>query len=41
VVAMLVSNFEIGSVWGPASEPRERVALTMAPVGLQMRLCPR
>jgi cytochrome P450 len=37
--AMLLANFEIESVApGSGSEPQERIALTMYPVGLRMRL---
>ena len=37
--AMLLSNFEIRSVaTADGEEPQERIALTMYPVGLRMRL---
>jgi hypothetical protein len=36
---MLFGNFDIDSVSTPdGTEPRERLALTMSPVGLKMRL---
>ena len=39
VAAMLLANFELDEVATPGrSEPAERMALTMAPVGLRMRL---
>lgn len=39
VIAMLFGNFDIDSVSTPdGTEPRERLALTMSPVGLKMRL---
>ena len=41
VMAMLVSNFDLERVWAPDGEPQERLTLTMAPVGLRMRLKPR
>jgi hypothetical protein len=38
VIAMLLSNFDIERVWSEEGEPRECLKLTMAPVGLRMRL---
>ena len=39
VMAMLLKGFEIDSVTGPdGTDARERLALTMSPVGLTMRL---
>lgn len=39
VTAMLLANFDIDDVASPGhAEPPERMALTMAPVGLQMKL---
>jgi hypothetical protein len=39
VAAMLLAGFEIESVAAPGGgEPREALHLTMAPVGLRMRL---
>lgn len=39
VAAMLLSNFEIEDVWAPGGgAPEERLSLTMAPVGLRMKL---
>ena len=41
VMAMLLANFEIAEVSTPdGDEPKERMALTMFPVGLEMRLRP-
>ena len=41
-IAMLLGNFEVQSVSAPdGAEVREHLALTMAPVGLRMRLRPR
>jgi hypothetical protein len=38
-IAMLLANFDIASVTTPdGGEPAERMAFTMAPVGLSMRL---
>jgi cytochrome P450 len=40
--AMLLSTFEIDEVGTPdGREPAEKMAFSMAPVGLQMRLKPR
>jgi cytochrome P450 len=42
VTAMLLANFEVAEVCAPGGgEPQERLSLTMAPVGLKMRLRPR
>ncbi|MCG2592244.1 cytochrome P450 [Ramlibacter sp. XY19] len=42
VTAMLLANFELEEVSAPGgAEPEERLTLTMAPVGLKMRLRPR
>jgi cytochrome P450 len=42
VIAMLLAGFEIeGLDVAGGGEPRERLALTMSPVGLAMRLRPR
>ncbi|MDB5861794.1 MAG: cytochrome [Ramlibacter sp.] len=42
VAAMLLANFELVAVATPGrAEPEERLTLTMAPVGLKMRLRPR
>ncbi len=42
VAAMLLANFELEEVSAPGGgEPEERLSLTMAPVGLRMRLRPR
>jgi cytochrome P450 len=42
VAAMLLANFELEEVATPGrGEPQERLTLTMAPVGLKMRLRPR
>lgn len=38
VTAMLLSCFDIAEVAAPGGEPRERLTLTMAPVGLRMTL---
>ena len=39
VIAMLLRRFEIETVRTPdGDEPRERMAFTMSPVGLQLRL---
>ena len=39
VMATLLGNFELESVaTADGSEPAERIALTMSPVGLQLRL---
>ena len=39
VTAMLLANFEIAEVSAPGDqEPQEKMALTMFPVGLEMRL---
>ena len=38
VAAMLLANFEIESVAAPGDEVQERFNVTMAPVGLQMKL---
>jgi cytochrome P450 len=38
VAAMLLSGFDLTEVAAPDGEPRERLALTMSPVGLRMRL---
>jgi cytochrome P450 len=39
VAAMLLSNFELEQVTAPGGiEPVERLTLTMAPVGLRVRL---
>jgi hypothetical protein len=42
VIAMLFGGFEIDRVSTPdGGEAREHLALTMAPVGLRLRLRPR
>jgi hypothetical protein len=42
VIAMLLASFEVESVSAPGgAEVREHLALTMAPVGLRLRLRPR
>jgi cytochrome P450 len=42
VAAMLLSGFEIEEVSAPGEGgPQERLTLTMAPVGLRMKLRPR
>jgi cytochrome P450 len=42
VIAMLLASFEVESVSAPGGgEVREHLALTMAPVGLRLRLRPR
>ena len=42
VTAMLLAKFEIAEVSTPdGQEPQERMALTMFPVGLRMRLRPQ
>jgi hypothetical protein len=42
VIAMLLGSFELESVAAPGGgEPREHLALTMSPVGLELRLTPR
>ena len=42
VIAMLLANFEIADVSTPGGgEPQEKMALTMFPVGLEMRLSSR
>jgi hypothetical protein len=41
VMAMLLANFDIASVaTADGADPQERIALTMYPVGLEMRLKP-
>jgi cytochrome P450 len=41
VIAMLLAGFEIESLTTPdGAEPREHLALTMSPVGLQLKLKP-
>jgi cytochrome P450 len=39
-IGMMLSNFEITRVWSEDGEPRECLKLTMAPVGLRMKLRP-
>jgi cytochrome P450 len=41
VMAMLLANFDIASVACASGEPKERLTLTMHPVGLKMKLAAR
>jgi hypothetical protein len=38
VIAMVLRGFEIEAVTPDAGEPRERMAFTMSPVGLKLRV---
>jgi hypothetical protein len=41
VMAMLLANFEIATMRTPEGGPKERLALTMSPSGLTMKLARR